>query len=255
MPAVKVTITTLNSQLATIAQPVNGMGRLVVFCHGAGTTYDFIADHGVTWPTLRATANFLAARGYVVVTPELIDSTLTSVGQTWGNNSSTTRLGDVVTAAKALPGVSQGKYALVGMSMGGLTVFNHARRLAYAGIAGVLGLIPATDIQSHRGTDGVQGANYAEINNAYSVANDAGWDAIKATYQPANFGANFPFKVGLWTNSNDLVATQARADLLVATNGTWISRTNLGVSAGGSGHDFDLVTPAAVHTWLDGLSW
>ncbi len=253
---VRVSSTSLASQLATVARPMpGGTGRLVVVCHGAGTAYDFVADHGVSWPTLRTTAYWLAERGYTVVVPQLIDSSLASAGQTWGNNASTTQLDSVVTAAKALAGVSAGNYALIGCSMGALTALNHARRKSYTGIAGVLGLIPATVINSYRGTTAAPGSNYAEINAAFGVSSNGQWNAVRATYEPANFGASFTFPVGLWTNSNDTFAPSSDAAALAATNATWITQTNLGVSAGASGHDFDLVTPDAVDSWLAGLSW
>ena len=253
---VRVTITTLASQDATVVQPArNQGGRLVVFAHGAGTTYAFSNDLGITWPTLRATSFLLAERGYVVVTPALLDTALGSQGHTWGNNASTTQLDSVVTAAKALPGCGAAKYALIGCSMGFFTVANHARRKSYAGIAGVLGLAPACKINTHRGTDAAQAANYATVNSAYGVTTDAGWNAIKATYEPIDFGTNFTCTVGLWTNSNDTVAVPSEADTLSATNATWMTRVNLGVSAGVNGHDFDLVTSASVDTWLGGLAW
>lgn len=229
--------------------------RLVVSCHGAGEIWSYISDPAITWPRLRDTARYLAERGYAVCTPALMDMSLGSPGQTWGNDASTTQLASVITAAKALPGVSTGPYALLGTSMGGVTALNHARRVSYSGIAGILGLAPAVAISPYRGTDAAPGGSYTYVNAAYGVTTDSQWETAKPPYEPLNFGSSITFPVGIWTNSNDLIATPGLADAFAATNSTYITRTNLGSSAGTYGHDFDLVVPELVHEWLDGLVW
>lgn len=240
---------------ATLYPLRSSTGRLVVVCHGAFAAYNFPMDQSISWPKLREMAIYLAERGYVVAVPQLSVAGLVDTMQTWGNDASTTQLDSVVTALKALPGVSQGKYAIIGCSMGGVTALNHARRKSYAGISGILGLAPAVAISPYRGTDAAQGGSYAAVNSAYAVANDAAWEAAKTPYEPINFGASFTFPVGLWTNSNDTIATPVLADLMAATNSTYITRVDMGASATSGGHDFDKVVPDSVDTWLSSLSW
>lgn len=253
---VRVTVTALASQYAVLVRPSNGAtGRLVAVCHGAFPAWNFVTDHSVSWPKLRDMAFYLADRGYAVLVPELSVAGLVDPFDTWGNNASTTQLDDVITAAKALPGVSAGNYAVIGCSMGCVTALNHIRRKSYSGIAGVLGLAPAVAISPYRGTDAAQGSFYAEVNSAFAVANDAAWEAAKTPYEPIAFASAITVPVALWTNSNDLVATPTLADLMRDGNPTMISRTNLGVSGGASGHDFDLVSPDAVANHLAGLAW
>lgn len=253
---VRVRFGTVASQGCATLYPLNGStGRLVVVAHGAFTSYNFVTDQSVSWPKLRDMAYYLAERGFVVAVPELSVAALAVPSQPWGNDASTDQLDSVVTALQALPGVGADSIALIGCSMGGVTCLNHARRQSYAGIAGILGLAPAVAISPYRGTDADQGGSYAAVNSAFAVANDTAWDAAKVTYEPINFGDEFTFPVALWTNSNDLLATPGLADLMEATNTTWISRADLGESAGTSGHDFDLVVPSDVHDWLESLTW
>lgn len=249
----RITVGALAGQDYSIALPGrSSVSRLVVLLHGAGYGWEFANSADPDWDDLREMVRYLAARNYAVLCLMLYDFSLTGTeGETWGNNASTDQLASAITAAQALPGVSSGKYALVGLSMGNVTAANHARRVTQSAMAGMLGVIPASDLQTHRGTDATQGTYYASINAALGVANDSQFTTAKATYNPLAIGPSITIPWALWYNSDDTTVPSADVTALAATNPTYITATNRGTG----GHDFNNVTGADVHGWLEGLSW
>jgi dienelactone hydrolase len=274
---VRTHVTTLAGQGANVSFPNRtSTGRLVIFVHGGGLDYEF----ATVMPSLGSQAytriqeliDYLTFRGYVVVCPALLDTSLGALtqGDHFGNDASTTQLASVITAAKALPNVSQGKYGLIGFSSACLTVANHARRVSSAGIAGMLSLCPAFNISFYRGRDAAQGSAYANVNAAHGVANDAAWDLKVPTFEPAAIAPSIAVPWGLWSSSNDPAAPPSQsatapasqvgltasgiAALVPGGKGSWrdMGATNTGVNLG---HNTVLVEPKDVQDFLETWAW
>lgn len=247
----------VGGQICTVVRPLAPtVARLVMLCHGSGLAFAPSSDIGINWPNLREMANYLALRGYAVAQPALWDVTLDIAqwGSTWGNNASTTILNNAVTALRALPGIaSTGKIALIGGSMGNVTIANYYRRFSgTVSIAGLLGLIPASELTNKRGLDASPGAFYDEINDALGVTTNAQFTTAKATYDPPAIAPSVAVPWALWTNSDDTTCPPAEAVTLAALVPSARGTTR---NMGTGGHDFNNVTGKDVLDWLDTLNW
>lgn len=281
-------VTTLAGQAATVSWPTRtSTGRLVVFVHGGGLNYDFAtadpaaATSSAAYTRIQELIEYLTFRGYCVVCANLLDTSLTALnqGDTFGNDVSTTQLANVITAAKALPNVSQGKYGLVGFSSACFTNANHIRRVGNSGIAGLLNFCPSFVMDLYRGSDAAhggpspQGIAYAALNaahlqtavsgfNAGTTVNDAKWAVVKGIYEPAVIAPTVTVPWGFWSHSNDPIAPPTQASTTLAAlaalvpngKGTWLDMgaTDTGVNLG---HNTLHVEPKTAHDFLETWSW
>lgn len=261
--------TVVSSQPCVIARPINNFAaKLIVWCHTAGPgNYNWAMSEAddLIAPAMRETITLLVAGGYAVVCPAL---TGTGGAETFGNDGSTDKLAAVIAAALAMPDIANTKYALWCGSMGFVTAACHARRVSYdANLLGIHAHVPLVDLTNARGTDADhaapptgQGVAYAAINLAYGgLANDAAYiSSVKATHDPATFGAAGAFltKAFLGTNALDTVVGTAGAIALAAANPTKVTQQNMGDGYDLAGyHDFTTMVPSQTKAWFDALPW
>lgn len=247
---------TLASQGAVVVQPLRGsVTKLFVLCHGAGTDYAYPtgvppSPYSAEWDGLKETIYYLAARDYTVVCPALLDTSLGLQGHTFGNNASTTKLSDVITAAQALDGVGDDKIVLAGISMGNCTTMNYIRRFGSSGVAGLVGIIPVCDLEWQYTDNGASTA----VNAALGVANYAS----AASYDPKVIAADIDVPWLGWTNSNDESAPPEQAETLAGLipNGLGVAEDR-GAGTGHAdlnGHDFSRMSGRDLHNWLSALT-
>ena len=279
-------LTTLAGQTAVISSQVRPTeSRLLVFARGgsASVTHAYATDirfdasdiaTGVTWnqfhAPLRLMIDYLVERGFMVVTPALFDASLIGTvaqGGESGNDASTTLLASVITEAQALPGVASGNYGLISFSMGCPTIANHARRVSYTGIAGMLSICPLGVLEEFRGRDAAQGISYAGINLAHGIggvagttACDAAWDDIAAVKEPAAIAPNVTFPWGIWSNDNDTAVPPAdHADVVnAAIPSQYRNRVAMGNGVATSpigGHDYSQIDGAEVYAYVSTWNW
>lgn len=186
------------------AQP-NG----IIYCHGSGGTAATVyADTNVQRPLI----NQIAA-----------DATVSAAdlgGQTFGNNTAITRIGQAVTYLRSTWGQS-GPVVLVAGSMGVLGAMSYtlANPTEVAAIAGVIPGLDLADLM-------LRGAA-ADINAAYPPGYNDGTDG--PTHSPVQFAGSLPagLPIKLWTSSNDTICVPATADAFVAAR-PQTERENLG---------------------------
>lgn len=256
----RVRILTLAGQNAVVVQPTNGATtKLFVLCHGYGYGYDYPvgilpSPYQTEWDALRETINHLAERGFTVVCPALWDLSLggSAIGDTFGNDASTTQLDNVITDAKALPGVSStNKIVLAGISMGNITTMNWARRFGQSTLAGLFGQIPVCDMQWQYVSNGAASA----INAAHGTASYA----AVADHDPKVIAADITVPWLAWTNDNDQSAPPSQAvtlaGLIPSGLGSAVARGNGTGHADFNGHDFTRMVGADLLTWLNTLSY
>lgn len=273
-----ITHTSIATQNAIIVQPTSrAASRMIVFCHGGGYEYQYPVDTGQhpEWTYVWESMYYLAERGFAVVVPALIDTSLTYTSVTWpapiqkgycfGNDVSTSQLASVISAAGTLVGAT-GKYALFGHSLGNATIFNHFRRVAdQSAIAGALTVVPVGTIELYRGRDASPSggssadSSYATVNRAHGIggvngttACDAAWDAIKATKELTNIAPNVTVRWHAWTNSDD---TTAPASAAVTLAGLIPSGKGTTENRGTGGHTFVNLNGKDAHAFFDSLSW
>jgi hypothetical protein len=279
---------TLAGQSAVLSRSLRpSKNRLIVFARG-GTPYatfayatdikyaaaDDVISGVVTWnqfhEPLRLMIEYLAERGYIVVTAPLYDTSLGSTaaqGGEYGNDASTTLLASVIADAKTRIGLSTEKYGLLSFSMGCATIANHARRVGFTGIAGMLSFCPLGVIEELRGRFATPGTYYAAVNIAHGLGLPSGtsntdtlWDAIAAVKEPKNIAPNVTFPWGVWSNSNDLSVPEAtQADVLnAAIPSQYRNRVTMGagvITSPINGHDYSQIRGKDVHDYISTWSW
>lgn len=244
----RVLVTTLAAQGAVVVRPSSGAtSRLIVICHGADWTYEYPTVAALEWAPLQETMNYLVERGYAVVCPALLDTSLsasppTTWGQTFGNNVSTTLLSDVITAAQALADIGSGKIALFGISMGNMTIFNYCRRFGQSNVAGILGIVPVCDSEWQYVSNGAK----PQMDLALGAA------TYQSTYDPKVIASTITVPWLGWTNTADTSAPPAQAVTLAGLIPGGLGSTE---SRGAGGHDFTGCDGQDAHAWLDTLNW
>jgi hypothetical protein len=276
-------VTTLAGQNANVAYPTRmATGRLIILVHGGGLDYEFAcvapANGSQAYTRFQELIDFLTVRGFVVACPALYDTSLPLLnwGDTFGNDASTTQLASVVTAAKALPNVSQGKYGLITFSAGCMTVANHVRRQGNSGIAGMLSICPAANIGWYRGTDASHGTGstageaYGPVNQAHGIGGangtttpcDSAWNAIAAVKEPSVIAPTVTIPWAFWTSSNDPQAVPTQGALTMSAlaasvgngMGTWRDMGNTDTNVN-IGHNTLNVNPVDVLNLLETWPW
>lgn len=167
-------------------------------------------------------------------------------GQIWGNDTAIARMTSAVAFLKGALGAKAGKVALIGQSMGHVTVMNWAAQ-NMAQVACVVGNIPVCDLQDIYG----QATYTASINAAYGgsyvdSSNGVAHNPLKMA-NAAQF-AGLPWKG--YTIADDVVATYAKVGAMGTAIGATASVVTL---AGTGGHDWPTVAkidPQAVLAFL-----
>lgn len=147
-----------------------GMG--VIFCHGANAPYSDAAKILGQRRVMLA----LAKAGFAVIAPDLGGT------QTWGNDTSITRVGQARTYLQETLGADPGRIVLGGASMGGFVSCNYARQ-NLEDIACWFGIIPARDLSDFHTRNPL--GSTALINAAYGGAYDEA--TMGPTHNPANY--------------------------------------------------------------------
>jgi pimeloyl-ACP methyl ester carboxylesterase len=194
-----------------------------VWCHGNNGTA--LGEHLAYGSTL----NLLAQR-YTVVVADL-------GGNTFGNDTGVTRVGQVIDYLAAQWG-SSGRAVLVGASMGAAVALNYAVRFPEK-VRTVAGIIPAVDLVVP--ADNPAKAN---IDLAYPPSFS---NAQYGDHNPVLFADDLPtwMPIGLWTSSNDPICYPATADAFVAAR----PQTHR-VDIGPRGHAGVNLAAADVAGWL-----
>ena len=200
----------------------------VIYCHGSGDTDESV----IGWPGQFGMINRLARHATVHVGD--------LGGQTFGNDTAITRIGQAITYLRAEWG-QYGPVVLVGVSMGALGA------LAYTlanptEVAAVALVIPGLTL------DGAEGGPYeGPIDAAYPPAYDSVTDG--PTHSPIQFADDLDpdIPIHMWTSSDDPITLPADADAFVAAR-PQTGRTNVGAL----GHDDDPVIAAgpALAQWV-----
>lgn len=201
--------------------------RGIIFCHGSGD--DAAATQ--TRSDMRGLIRELAQFGTV----QSADWGL----QAWGNDACVAAVDDGVDRLVADWGVTE-PVALVGVSMGALSVLNYAVRYP-ARVACVAAVIGLTDLGALYDT---QPSYVAGINTAYGGSFDAG---DRADHSPIAFVDDLPddMPISLWTSSNDTLVLPAwHAAFRAARPQT--SRFDLGAH----GHGWGAGDDATIAEWV-----
>jgi hypothetical protein len=217
----------------------NGSRRGIIFCHGVGQTADSNV-YGVGANADKILA--LVAAGYPVLCCDLSASTY--AGANWGNDDMIAAIGAAWTYLKAPVGAKPDQVGFYGSSMGacGLAWVRANRSSVFA--AGFS--IPALDVNDIYQND--KGALGAGIGTAYGVTFPAPLGDL-STHSPVNFGpsdlASLP--LGLWTSSDDPVASTTAACKAWDGRGAAVTITDVGAV----GHTSATVDPQQVLAFFD----
>lgn len=251
-------VLTLAGQPAVVMQPHSrGTTKLLVVCHGAGTTFEWAVTTndpgGLTVSGFNSILYYLAERDYTVVCPALWDVGLALPGHTFGNDVSVNQLEAVIAAAQALTGVQpSGKIALAGQSMGNVTLCNYIRQNGNGSLAGLFGLHPVADLAWQYTNNG----GSSSINAALGIASVAGC----APYDPMTLASSItvPWR-GYYVSDDGQTLAQDVIDfaaLIPSGNG---STVNLGVASSAANNKHNYANFAGqgrqIHEWLGGLPW
>lgn len=208
--------------------------RGVIFCHGAGGSA-LNALHLTGIPRQAEIVRTVADEGYTVLAGDF------GGAQTWGNDTSLTRVGQAVTHLTALSGVNTGKVHLIGISMGGLVALNYAKANPTL-VSSVTALIPTIDLK-HVYDEDVQ-SSAALIDTAYGGTYVD--DDQKADHNPHHWGpleASF-VPTRIWHASDDEWCPLASYTDFAATPNTTL--TNVGAL----GHSDDAISAAPLNDIL-----
>lgn len=180
----------------------DGTRRGVIFCHGHDGNALSCQDNQ---PEVRR----LAARGLAVLCTDL------GGARTWGNPTALTRIDQAWTWMKANLGVATDQMLLYGGSMGASAALNYTRANP-ANVAAVAGVKPVLDIDDIHDND--RSGLAASIETAYG--NLAGWDAAKATHNPATYAAALQgVPMRFWPSTNDPICLYSIAQSFAAASG------------------------------------
>jgi pimeloyl-ACP methyl ester carboxylesterase len=188
-----------------VTQRDGARGRCgVVLCHGAnGTAGDWINAAGSA-----KAASTLAAAGFTMVAADL------GGVQTYGNDTAVA----AVEAARLLL-VSLGcgpKVALLGGSMGNLTSFAYAR--AYpTRVAGIIGVMPASDINDLRDNDRL--GSRSLIDTAWGVTYPSALPTRAVPLDPANLALTAGIGYHAYYSTADTVVIPSTVTALAAATG------------------------------------
>lgn len=140
--------------------------RAVVFCHGGGGL-------AYTWSYYLPQLEALAVAGHPVISTDM-------GGDTWGNDTGQTRVGQSWTFAQTAFGAKTDKMILVGDSMGGAVALNYAMNNPsnVSAIALTRPVIGLDDIH-----DNNRGGFQSAINTAYTDSTT--WESVKGTHDPS----------------------------------------------------------------------
>jgi hypothetical protein len=220
----------------------DGVSRGVILCHPVpilqkSWALNLSAPSRARWDIVEA----IIRAGYLILsTPHEAPTVL---GMSWANDASTTKVMAAVTYLTGPAGARPDKVAYLADGMGGATAFNTVRRTGTAGVAGIVGLVPAVGLGAIR----TAGAWVTEIDAAYGGA----WAANAATHDPVAFAAasaDVPFRA--FTHSDDVLAPPSQVQLLAAVLS---DATVTDTGTGGSG--VDGIDPVDVVSALDSLDW
>lgn len=204
-----------------------GDGQPMVYCHGSGDTSLTVLPKSGQGPLIRS----LAERHTIAVCD--------LGGQTWGNDTVITRIGQARTYLRNTWG-SEGQVTLVGISMGGLAALAYALANPSA-VRAVALIIPALDLNDLVVNN--RGGAAADVNAAYGGAyNNA---THGPTHNPAVYAASLraTMPIAIWTASDDPICVPSTADGFV-TSRPQTARTDVGAL----GHSEASITAA-----LDGV--
>lgn len=177
----------------------DGSKRLVVWCHGAGGTYE-------VGPIERAVMELIGA--------PWVAATLTGP-HTWGSDESEDAAVNCWTWAKANLGVATDSFIIWGGSMGGLTAvltaLDHPSDVAAVGIA-----IPAIDPEYVRLND----PNPSDLNTA-AIEAEYGVGVVPAPKQAYLRGGDWDPSIPLavWWSSDDTFTPSASTQTFIADSG------------------------------------
>jgi pimeloyl-ACP methyl ester carboxylesterase len=187
----------------------------VIFCHGVGGTYAYSRDITKTgaYPLYDTLCN-----NFLTIAPQL-------GGDTWGNSTGNTRVGQAKTYLQTTEVAKSGKIAIVGLSMGAIVALNYTREFP-TNVACVVGIIPVIDIEDIRANN--RSGLAAGINTAY------GGSYVEATQgstrNPSTYASTMSVPTKLWYASDDAtaLASKVTAYASAATNVTTVSVGALG---------------------------
>lgn len=200
--------------------------RVVLSCHGSGGTAQTWAWTDVNSYPIN---QWLARVGFPVLSCDFGGT------NTWGNDTSRTRVGDAFTFAQSKLGVKTDKVLLFGASMGTLTALNYARAnpTKVAAIALALPITDLVDAHDNRGFTAVTETAYGGT---------AAYNAAKAAHNPATNTADLAgIPIKLWYTTDDPYAWPATVAAFDSALGSADA-----VSIGTGGHSTAGLDPSAV---------
>lgn len=164
-------------------------------------------------------------------------------GDQWGNATGQARIDDAKTYLQGALGAKAGGVALIGASMGGLSILNWAKNHLSSVLCAV-GLVPVSDV-SDMVTNNRQSLA-GSINTAYGTWNEG---TMGASYNPHTYAASglAGLRYKAWYGASDTTVIPATVTDVVAS----IGATATGVSvAGDHNSTIGLIPTADVITFL-----
>jgi hypothetical protein len=166
----------------------------------------------------------LAAEGIPVMYGDYSD------GKTWGNDTGSTRAGQLWTYQKANFGAKTDKVCLYGASMGAATLL----RWALANVSSVAcfaGIIPALSLVDLH--DNNRGGFAAEIETAHGVTGTYAGNPTITGRDPGQNAASYAFPIKLWYSGDDptVVPATVAAFAAAAPNCSTVNMGNFGHAA------------------------
>lgn len=229
---------TAEGHLALLPKTWKGDGtvRGIIYCHGAIQTEAQMID-ATNYPGLVSIMRAIADAGFPVLG-------IYAGGDQWGNATGKARVTDGVTYLQGTLGAKAGKVALIGGSMGGLTILNWAKD-NLASVACAVGIVPVSDVSDMVTNN--RGSLAASINTAYSTWNEA---TMGATYNPHTYAASglAGLRYKCWYGASDTIVIPSTVTDVVSA----IGATATGVSVAGD-HTTALnnIPPADVVSFLN----
>lgn len=202
----------------------DGTKRCVIFCHGAGGSYA-VGPH----------EKLFAAKGIPIMSTDL------GGADTWGNDTSLSRITTAWTYAKSTFGAKTDRYGLWAGSMGTLTALLQILADS-AHICVMGGALPIVDPEQ------VRAANAGGYQAAIQTALTGGVDTTVADAKRPNqnnssfVSAGVPVK--LWISSSDTVGDSTLANSFVSAIGAQSA------SLGAVGHSYLTMDNDSAATWL-----
>lgn len=195
----------------------DGTVRGILYLHGATQNETQMID-ATNYSALTTMLRTIADAGWPILG-------IYAGGDKWGNSTGKARVTDGVTYLQGTIGAKAGKVALIGGSMGGLTILNWAKD-NLSSVACAVGLVPVSDVSDMVTNN--RGSLAASINSAYSTWNEA---TMGATYNPHTYASTglTGLRYKAWYGASDTVVISSTVTDVV----TAIGATASGVSVTG----------------------